>query len=166
MPAEVQNCFIIIFLPAIYSTHRDPNTRVGVEESFQAYEASLWIIFSQSLVTLRLWPLVTKWEKETKIFKRVLEHVLQSHRNVSYQRSLGNVNIKKHHRKSIRTFCLISRAKDFHLKAAMKCSEEFSPAFLLLHFLMVTSTSLCLWGTMEIENLPDWNKCSQLSSMK
>lgn len=47
----------------VYSTHRalNPTARVGVEETFQSYEASLWIIFSQSLVTLRSGPLVTKW---------------------------------------------------------------------------------------------------------
>lgn len=90
------------------STHRtwNPTVAVGVEESFQPYEASLWIILSQSLDTLGSRPPATGWQGgANKAVRRVREQMLQSHCSGSYQRSLGNVNLKKAALNILPTLC-------------------------------------------------------------
>lgn len=81
----------------LHTGHEHPTARAGVEESFQS--PSLWIILSQSLDTLGSKPSAPGWQgRANKSVRRVLEQILESHCNGSYQCyhiSLGNVNLKK-----------------------------------------------------------------------
>lgn len=110
-----------------------------------------------------MWRIFPIFIKEETVLAPVLEQMLRSHCNGSYQRSPGNEPQKKLHW----IFCLSFMAKEWHLRTTKKCSEEFSPEEFFSFILPWWAAHLCLsearWKLKTCRtgisalSFPEWN---------